>query len=146
VSRTSAVDGLSFNWSFDRESLIHRTLAPGKAQIPDLGGQWEGEQDRQPMGLHARLDTALQIALRQMIAVIRERVGITKTEAFQLCSPVADFAATQSVNREKGVHVRPRKALLQTGCGDAIPHRCTDMPTLRGRHAALHLWEEDNLR
>jgi acetamidase/formamidase len=67
------------------------------------------------MGFHASLDTALQIALRQMIAMIREHVGITETEAYQLCSLAADFAVTQSVNQEKGVHGRLRKALLKTG-------------------------------
>ncbi len=67
------------------------------------------------MGFHASLDTALQIALRQMIAMIRERTGISATEAYQFCSLAADFAVTQSVNQEKGVHGRLRKALLETG-------------------------------
>ncbi|MBY6090841.1 acetamidase/formamidase family protein [Pseudooceanicola sp. 502str34] len=67
------------------------------------------------MGFHASLDTALQIALRQMIAMIREHVDITETEAYQLCSLAADFAVTQSVNQEKGVHGRLRKALLKRG-------------------------------
>lgn len=67
------------------------------------------------MGFHPSLDTALQIALRQMIAMICERTGITRTEAYQLCSMAADFAITQSVNQEKGVHGRLQKALLQTG-------------------------------
>lgn len=65
------------------------------------------------MGFHASLDVALQIALREMIVMIRERVGITQTEAYQLCSLAADFAVTQSVNQEKGVHGRLRKALLE---------------------------------
>ncbi len=67
------------------------------------------------MGFHASLDTALQIALRQMIVMIRERTGITKTEAYQLCSLAADFAVTQSVNQEKGVHGRLRKTILESG-------------------------------
>lgn len=67
------------------------------------------------MGYHASLDTALQIALRQMIAMIRERIDISQTEAYQLCSLAADFAITQSVNQEKGVHGRLDKALLKTG-------------------------------
>lgn len=65
------------------------------------------------MGFHASLDTALQIALRQMIAMIREKVDISETEAYQLCSLAADFAVTQSVNQEKGVHGRLRKTLLE---------------------------------
>ncbi len=67
------------------------------------------------MGFHASLDTALQIALRQMISIIVERTGITETEAYQFCSLVVDFAVTQSVNQEKGVHGRLSKALLAKG-------------------------------
>ncbi|MGY9048235.1 hypothetical protein P775_13935 [Puniceibacterium antarcticum] len=67
------------------------------------------------MGFHASLDTALQIALRQMIAMICERTGITPTEAYQFCSLAVDFAVTQSVNQEKGVHGRLRKSLLAKG-------------------------------
>lgn len=67
------------------------------------------------MGFHASLDTALQIALRQMIAMICDRSTLSQTEAYQLCSLAADFAVTQSVNQEKGIHGRLRKALLPTG-------------------------------
>lgn len=67
------------------------------------------------MGFHASLDTALQIALRQMIAMVCARTGITPGEAYQLCSLAADFAITQSVNQEKGVHGVLKKALLKRG-------------------------------
>ncbi|WP_102110334.1 acetamidase/formamidase family protein [Oceaniglobus roseus] len=67
------------------------------------------------MGFHPSLDTALQIALRQMIAIIREETGITETEAYQFCSLAVDFAVTQSVNQEKGVHGLLKKALLAKG-------------------------------
>lgn len=67
------------------------------------------------MGFHASLDTALQIALRQMISIVVERTGITETEAYQFCSLAVDFAVTQSVNQEKGVHGRLPKALLEKG-------------------------------
>lgn len=56
------------------------------------------------MGFHADLDEALRIALRDMIALVVERIGISRTEAYQLCSLAADFGITQSVNGEKGVH------------------------------------------
>lgn len=65
------------------------------------------------MGFHPSLDDALQIALRQMIALICERTKLSQTEAYQLCSLAADFAVTQSVNQEKGVHGRIAKALLE---------------------------------
>lgn len=64
------------------------------------------------MGFHASLDVALQIALRQMIALICERTALSQTQAYQLCSLAADFAVTQSVNQEKGIHGRIAKTLL----------------------------------
>lgn len=67
------------------------------------------------MGFDADLDEALRKALRQMIEMICERVGISSTQAYQLCSLAADFAVTQSVNGEKGVHGRLAKSLLSTG-------------------------------
>jgi acetamidase/formamidase len=66
------------------------------------------------MGFHASLDTALQIALRQMISMVCARTGISQTQAYQLCSLAADFAVTQSVNQEKGVHGRLLKSVLCT--------------------------------
>lgn len=64
------------------------------------------------MGFDADLDDALEIALRQMIAIICERTRLTPTQAYQLCSMAADFAITQSVNGEKGVHGKLAKSLL----------------------------------
>ncbi|HTJ57231.1 MAG TPA: acetamidase/formamidase family protein [Devosiaceae bacterium] len=64
------------------------------------------------MGFHADLDDALEIALREMIAIICERTSLGQTEAYQLCSLAADFAVTQSVNGEKGVHGKLAKKLL----------------------------------
>ncbi|MDR3471064.1 MAG: acetamidase/formamidase family protein [Devosia sp.] len=64
------------------------------------------------MGFHADLDDALVIAVREMIAIICERTRLDPTEAYQLCSLAADFAITQSVNGEKGVHGKIAKSLL----------------------------------
>jgi acetamidase/formamidase len=64
------------------------------------------------MGFNADLDDALVIALREMIAIICERTPLTPTEAYQLCSLAVDFAITQSVNGEKGVHGKLAKSLL----------------------------------
>ncbi|MWB76597.1 amidase [Pseudooceanicola sp. 216_PA32_1] len=63
-------------------------------------------------GFHADLDDAMRIALREMIAILVERLGITPTEAYQFCSLAVDFAVTQTVNSEKGVHGILKKALL----------------------------------
>lgn len=66
-------------------------------------------------GFHADLDDAMRIALREMIAILTERTGITPTEAYQFCSLAVDFAVTQTVNGEKGVHGVLRKAALARG-------------------------------
>ncbi|MEW9921304.1 acetamidase/formamidase family protein [Marimonas sp. MJW-29] len=65
------------------------------------------------MGMHADLDQAVEIALRRMITVISDRVGISKAEAYMFCSLAADLRITQTVNREKGVHMMIAKELLQ---------------------------------
>ena len=64
------------------------------------------------MGLHANLDTCVEIALRRMIALVSERAGITREEAYMLCSLAGDLRITQTVNREKGVHMMMAKAHL----------------------------------
>ena len=64
------------------------------------------------MGFDASLDEAHRIAVRQMIALVVQRSKMTPTEAYQLCSLAADFAITQSVNGEKGVHGMLPKAVL----------------------------------
>lgn len=65
------------------------------------------------MGFHASLDMAHERALREMIEFIATRTGMDHTEAYQLCSLVADFAITQSVNGEKGVHGMIEKKILE---------------------------------
>ncbi|MEO0670037.1 MAG: acetamidase/formamidase family protein [Pseudomonadota bacterium] len=64
------------------------------------------------MGLHADLDTCVEIALRRMIALVTDRAGITREEAYMLCSLAGDLRITQTVNREKGVHMMMDKAHL----------------------------------
>lgn len=64
------------------------------------------------MGFNADLGEALRIAVREMIALITQRSSMNRTEAYQLCSLAADFAITQSVNGEKGVHGMLPKHLL----------------------------------
>lgn len=64
------------------------------------------------MGLHADLDVGVEIALRRMIALVSVRAGISREEAYMLCSLAGDLRITQTVNREKGVHMMMRKDLL----------------------------------
>lgn len=64
------------------------------------------------MGLHPDLDTCVEIALRRMIALVSNRVNISRAEAYMLCSLAGDLRITQTVNREKGVHMMLKKSLL----------------------------------
>ena len=51
-------------------------------------------------------------ALREMIALIRERTTLSRDDAYQFCSLAVDFRVTQTVNNEKGIHGMLRKGLL----------------------------------
>ena len=64
------------------------------------------------MGMHADLDRCVEIALRRMITLVAARSGISREEAYMLCSLAGDLRITQTVNREKGVHMMMAKALL----------------------------------
>jgi acetamidase/formamidase len=57
------------------------------------------------MAFHPDLDDAAEIALRNMIAQIAGRVGISSEDAYMLCSVAADVRVTQIVNGNKGIHI-----------------------------------------
>lgn len=65
------------------------------------------------MGMDPDLDRCAEKALRDMIALIVERIGITREQAYALCSMAADLRITQTVNQHKGVHCMIEKALLR---------------------------------
>ncbi len=52
------------------------------------------------------------IALRDMIKLICARTGISREDAYTLCSLAADLRVTQVVNGAKGIHVMLEKAHL----------------------------------
>lgn len=56
------------------------------------------------MGFDAILDNAAKEALRQMIDLIVEKSGLSRQDAYTLCSIAADLRVTQTVDREKGIH------------------------------------------
>jgi acetamidase/formamidase len=64
------------------------------------------------MGMDPDLDQCLAMALRDMIAWIVERRGLSREDAYMLCSLAVDFRVTQTVNVSRGVHALLRKALL----------------------------------
>ncbi len=65
------------------------------------------------MAFDPDLDDCVVIALRQMIALIQERAGLTWGEAYMLCSLAADLRITQVVNDNKGVHIMLEKRYLE---------------------------------
>ena len=67
------------------------------------------------MAFDPDLDDCVVIALRSMIDLIVERVGITRSEAYTLCSLAADLRVTQVVNGNKGIHVMLAKKYLTRG-------------------------------
>ena len=67
------------------------------------------------MAFDPDLDDCVVIALRNMLDLICERTGITRYEAYTLCSLAADLRVTQVVNGSKGIHVMLEKQYLQRG-------------------------------
>jgi acetamidase/formamidase len=64
------------------------------------------------MGMDPSLDQCLAMALRDMIALLGERSGLSREDAYTLCSLAVDFRVTQTVNQHRGVHAMLRKSLL----------------------------------
>jgi acetamidase/formamidase len=66
------------------------------------------------MAFDPDLDDAVVIALRDMIKLICARTGISREDAYTLCSLAADLRVTQVVNGAKGIHVMLEKSLLRS--------------------------------
>jgi acetamidase/formamidase len=64
------------------------------------------------MAFDPDLDDAVVIALRDMIKLICARTGISREDAYTLCSLAADLRVTQVVNGAKGIHVMLEKKNL----------------------------------
>ena len=64
------------------------------------------------MAFDPDLDDCVVIALRQMIDLVARRAGITREQAYTLCSLAADLRVTQVVNGNKGIHVMMDKTYL----------------------------------
>jgi acetamidase/formamidase len=65
------------------------------------------------MAFDPDLDDCVVIALRDMIKLICARTGISREDAYTLCSLAADLRVTQVVNGSKGIHVMLEKKLLK---------------------------------
>ena len=66
------------------------------------------------MAFDPDLDDAVVIALRDMIKFICARTGLTREDAYTLCSLAADLRVTQVVNGSKGIHIMVEKANLRS--------------------------------
>lgn len=64
------------------------------------------------MGIHEDLNRCAERALRDMIAWIVARTGLSREDAYMLCSLAGDLRVTQTVNGNKGIHMMMAKALL----------------------------------
>jgi acetamidase/formamidase len=64
------------------------------------------------MAFDPDLDACVTIALREMIAAICARTGLSREDAYTLCSLAADLRVTQVVNGSKGVHAMLEKRYL----------------------------------
>lgn len=64
------------------------------------------------MGMAPDLDRCVEMALREMITLVSARAGISREDAYVLCSLAGDLRITQTVNREKGVHMMMAKELI----------------------------------
>ncbi len=65
------------------------------------------------MSFHESLDEAMKIALKDAIDFLMAKKGLTKNEAYALCSLAVDFRITQVVDGNKGVHAMIPKSIFK---------------------------------
>jgi acetamidase/formamidase len=64
------------------------------------------------MGLHTDLDEAARLATREMIDYLVAEKGMTRDDAYMLCSLAMDLRVTQLVDGTKGVHAMIAKEIF----------------------------------
>jgi acetamidase/formamidase len=65
------------------------------------------------MGLHEDLDEATRLAVRELVEFLMAEKGLSRDDAYMLCSLQADLHVTQAVDATKGVHATLAKALFR---------------------------------
>ena len=65
------------------------------------------------MGLHPDLDEAARLATREMVSFLVSERGISREDAYVLCSVALDLRVTQLVDGTKGVHGMLAKDLIR---------------------------------
>ena len=64
------------------------------------------------MGFHEDLDTAIEIALREMIDFLVSEKGLSRDDAYMLSSNAVDLNITQLVDGKKGIHATVAKSIF----------------------------------
>ena len=65
------------------------------------------------MGFHSDLDTAAEMATREMIDFLVAEKGLERGTAYILCSLAIDLAVTQLVDVTKGIHAKILKSIFE---------------------------------
>jgi acetamidase/formamidase len=65
------------------------------------------------MGLNEDLDHAAELATREMVDFLVAEKGLSREEAYALCSLAGDLHVTQAVDQTKGVHVTIAKSIFR---------------------------------
>lgn len=65
------------------------------------------------MGLNPDLDEAARIAVREMVDFLVSEKGLSRDDAYMLCSLAADLRVTQLVDGTKGIHAMLTKSIFQ---------------------------------
>ena len=73
------------------------------------------------MGFDPDLDDAVKMALREMIAYLVRTRGMSREQAYSLCSNAVDIRITQLVNVYRGAHCMLPKSIFVKGSARLIP-------------------------
>ena len=93
----------SLTGTFRLDVLKGRTLTLPRAETPT---HWIA------IGLHEDLNEAMRIAIREAIQYLVDLKGLTREDAYALCSIAVDFEVTQVVDSVKGIHAMIPKAIF----------------------------------
>ncbi|MCW4114119.1 acetamidase/formamidase family protein [Aurantimonas sp. MSK8Z-1] len=69
------------------------------------------------MGMDPDLDQCAVMALRDMIDLLVAKAGLSREDAYTLCSLAGDLHVTQTVNGNKGIHMMMAKTLVDGSKG-----------------------------
>ena len=66
------------------------------------------------MGLHEDLNEAARLATREMVEFLVSERGLSRDDAYMLCSLAGDLHVTQAVDATKGVHLTIAKSVFRS--------------------------------